>query len=105
MRRLLSAFSALGRMAPAPHAFGDRGDDGARVLRVDHYVRIKATAPAIAGQDAVLYVREIALENTLLRGGPAPDRVVLFVHGAGTPARFAGRLSARASPRAAARAS
>jgi pimeloyl-ACP methyl ester carboxylesterase len=59
-------------------------DDG-RLLRVDHYVRVKSTAPAIAGQDAVLYVREVALENTILRGSPAPDRVVLFLHGAGTP--------------------
>lgn len=86
MCKLLSAFIALALIAFAPCALSDRTDNGARILRVDHYVRIKATAPAIAGQDAVLYVREVALENTLLRGGPAPDRVVLFVHGAGTPA-------------------
>jgi pimeloyl-ACP methyl ester carboxylesterase len=62
------------------------GDDGSRLLFVDHYVRVKSTAPAIAGQDAQIYLREVVLAGTVLRGGPAPERVVLFVHGAGTPA-------------------
>jgi pimeloyl-ACP methyl ester carboxylesterase len=60
--------------------------DGPRLATADHYVRVKSTAPAIAGQDAQIYVREVVLAGTPLRGGPAADRVVLFVHGAGTPA-------------------
>jgi pimeloyl-ACP methyl ester carboxylesterase len=56
------------------------------LLSLDHYVRVKSTAPAHRGLDAQIYVREVALAGTALRGGPAPDRVVLFVHGAGTPA-------------------
>ena len=50
---------------------------------------MKSTAPAIAGQDALIYAREVVLAGTALRGGPAPNGVVLFVHGAGTPANVA----------------
>jgi pimeloyl-ACP methyl ester carboxylesterase len=65
------------------------GEDGSRLISLDHYVRVKSTAPGIAGQEAQIYVREVVLAGTALRGGPAPDRVVLFVHGAGTPAEVA----------------
>ena len=40
--------------------------------------------PAISGQKSTLYVRERALPSVLRNG--AGDKVVLFVHGAGTPA-------------------
>jgi pimeloyl-ACP methyl ester carboxylesterase len=63
-----------------------RGDDGDRLLTVDHYVAIKSTVPGITGQMTQLYVREKATAGTVLRGGNLTDRVVLFVHGAGTPA-------------------
>ena len=66
-----------------------RGDDGDRLLTIDHYVRVKSTVPAIAGQPAQIYVRERVVAGTALRGAIAPDRVVLFVHGAGTPAEVA----------------
>lgn len=62
---------------------------GSRLVRVDHYVRVKSTAPAMAGREALLYVREVVLPGTVLRGGPGAGRVVLFVHGAGTPAEVA----------------
>jgi pimeloyl-ACP methyl ester carboxylesterase len=45
--------------------------------------------PAIAGQTARIYVRERVKPATVLRGMPRDDRVVLFVHGAGTPAEVA----------------
>jgi pimeloyl-ACP methyl ester carboxylesterase len=61
-------------------------DDGARLLSVNHYVRVKSTAPAIAGQDAMIYVREVVLAGTASGGVPPAERVVLFVHGSGTPA-------------------
>src|SRR5512135_3596156 len=65
------------------------GDDGARLLRLDHYVRVHSTVPAIAGQLTQIYVREVVEAGTVLRGGPAADRVALFIHGAGTPAEVA----------------
>jgi pimeloyl-ACP methyl ester carboxylesterase len=60
-------------------------DDSARLLTIDHYVRVRSSVPAIAGQDAQLYVRERVTAGLATRGG-AGDRVALFVHGAGTPA-------------------
>jgi len=77
--RLLLVFSTL---ALAGLSFAD---DSARLLRVDHYVRVKSTAPPIAGQLSAIYVREVVQAGIALRG-PAADRVALFVHGAGTPA-------------------
>ena len=61
-------------------------DDSARLLTIDHFVRVKSTVPAIAGQPAQLYVRERVIAGMVARGSVAPDRVVVFVHGAGTPA-------------------
>jgi pimeloyl-ACP methyl ester carboxylesterase len=64
-------------------------DDSDRLLTIDHYVRHRSTVPAIAGQQAQIYVRERARAGTVLRGANFTDRVVLFVHGAGTPAEVA----------------
>jgi pimeloyl-ACP methyl ester carboxylesterase len=66
-----------------------RADDSDRLLTIDHYVRVKSTVPALAGQQAQLYVRERVLAGAALRGAISPERVVLFVHGAGTPAEVA----------------
>jgi pimeloyl-ACP methyl ester carboxylesterase len=62
---------------------------GAEVLTTDHYVKVVSTVPAIAGQVAQLYVRERATADTLRPGTNLSNRVVLFVHGAGTPAEVA----------------
>jgi pimeloyl-ACP methyl ester carboxylesterase len=65
-------------------------DDGNRLLTVDHYVRVHSTVPAINGQITVIYVREVVLGETALRqAAPMSGHVVLFVHGAGTPAEVA----------------
>src|ERR1700733_1074939 len=69
----------------APFAFAD---DSAHLLRVDHYVRVHSTVPAINGQTSQIYVREVVQAGIALRG-PYPDRVALFVHGAGPPAEVA----------------
>ena len=69
----------------APLSFAD---DSARLLRVDHYVRVHSSVPAIAGQTTQVYVREVVHAGVALHG-PAADRVALFVHGAGTPAEVA----------------
>ena len=60
--------------------------DSSQLLSIDHYVRVKSTAPSMAGQTAQVYVRERVISRNLLRG---PSGVVLFVHGAGTPAEVA----------------
>jgi pimeloyl-ACP methyl ester carboxylesterase len=57
-----------------------------KILSVDHKVTVKSLVPAIAGQNADIYVRERVQEGAK---NPAADRVVLFVHGAGTPAEVA----------------
>jgi pimeloyl-ACP methyl ester carboxylesterase len=64
-------------------------DDSDRLLTIDHYVRVTSTVPAIAGQPAQLYVRERVRAGGALRTSAFGDRVVLFVHGAGTPAEVA----------------
>src|SRR5262245_29219574 len=66
-----------------------KADDSARLLTIDHFVKVQSTVPAIAGQPAQIYVRERVQAGTALRGSVAGDRVVLFVHGAGTPAEVA----------------
>src|SRR5688572_13767135 len=58
------------------------------VLTFEHKVQVKSTVPAMAGRTADLYVRERA-SASLKRDAVAADRVVLFVHGAGTPAEVA----------------
>ncbi|MBK6672995.1 MAG: alpha/beta fold hydrolase [Proteobacteria bacterium] len=63
-------------------------DDADRLLRIDHYVPVTSTAPSMPGQVAQLYVREVVLAGTALRK-PDPQGVLLFVHGAGTPAEVA----------------
>jgi pimeloyl-ACP methyl ester carboxylesterase len=67
-----------------------RADDSDRILTLDHYVRVTSAVPALAGQQpAQLYLRERVAAGTALRGASLADRVVLFVHGAGTPAEVA----------------
>jgi pimeloyl-ACP methyl ester carboxylesterase len=61
-------------------------NNGTKILSVDHKVAVRSIVPAIAGQTAEIYVRERVAEGMK---NPAADRVVLFVHGAGTPAEVA----------------
>jgi pimeloyl-ACP methyl ester carboxylesterase len=65
-----------------------RAEDSGRLLSLDHYVPTRSTVPAIKGQPVQIYVRERATAATVARAGGG-DRVVLFVHGAGTPAEVA----------------
>lgn len=50
---------------------------------IDHFVPVRSTAPGYLGYISNLYVREIPAAT------PATGDVVLFVHGAGTPAEVA----------------
>jgi len=65
------------------------GDDSELILTIDHFVRVASSVPALAGQPAQLYVRERVQAGMLARSSRTADRVVLFVHGAGTPAEVA----------------
>ncbi|HMJ85605.1 MAG TPA: alpha/beta fold hydrolase, partial [Vicinamibacterales bacterium] len=90
----MSGFRAIGALSiglavATASGLSAGGDDGQRLLSIDHYVSIASTVPAIAGQKAQLYVRERVLAGAALREAPVSDRVVLFVHGAGTPAEVA----------------
>jgi pimeloyl-ACP methyl ester carboxylesterase len=85
MRISVVSFAILGFFV-AQRSFGD---DGQRLLSLDHYVRVRSTVPAISGQTTQIYVREVAQAGTALREGTLADRVILFVHGAGTPAEVA----------------
>jgi pimeloyl-ACP methyl ester carboxylesterase len=78
---LLMACCWFGQLASA--------DDSSRFLSVDHYVRVHSTVPAISGQTTAIYVREVVLAGSALRKETGPNHVVLFVHGAGTPAEVA----------------
>src|SRR5436305_11273251 len=69
MRNLL--FAALG-VALSSAAIAD---DGGKLLTIDHYVRVKSTVPAIAGQEVPIYVRERVLAGAALRGATGGDRV------------------------------
>src|SRR5262245_31049960 len=64
-------------------------EDSEQLLSIDHYVRVKSAVPSIAGQMTQVYVRERTKGSTALRSANLSDRVVLFVHGAGTPAEVA----------------
>jgi pimeloyl-ACP methyl ester carboxylesterase len=84
-RTSILAFSILALIA-AQALFSD---DGSRLLSVDHYVRVNSTVPAITSQATQIYVHEVVRASTALREGALGDRVVLFIHGAGTPAEVA----------------
>jgi pimeloyl-ACP methyl ester carboxylesterase len=81
---LLAAGPLLGGSAQAP----GRETSGDALLRVDHYVRVRSAVPAMAGQTEQIYVREVVRPDLALRASASPG-VVLFVHGAGTPAEVA----------------
>jgi pimeloyl-ACP methyl ester carboxylesterase len=84
----LAALATLAALEPAG-AQPTAGEDSQQILTVDHYVPNQSIVPAINGQTVQVYVRERVKPATIQRGAPRDDRVVLFVHGAGTPAEVA----------------
>jgi pimeloyl-ACP methyl ester carboxylesterase len=79
---------SLGFVAALPlAAAGVSAQSGSpKILSLDHTLTVTSTVPAIEGQQAQIYMRERIAEGMK---APAADRVVLFVHGAGTPAEVA----------------
>ncbi len=74
-------FSSIGHLAAA--------NVEPTVLSIDHYVPVVSKAPAMANEVAQLFVRERVLPSTSLRSVNLEGQVVLFIHGAGTPAEVA----------------
>ena len=81
-----AAMSACASMSSSLGGASAGGSDTGQLLAIDHYVRVKSTAPSTTGQFAQVYVRERVVARNLLRGSSG---VVVFVHGAGTPAEVA----------------
>jgi hypothetical protein len=61
IRRLLAivALSLAGALLGQP----SWADDGERLVRIDHYVGVRSTVPAIAGQMTSIYVREVVRDG------------------------------------------
>ncbi len=78
--------SACASMSPSLGGASASGSDSSQLLSIDHYVRVKSTAPSMNGQVAQVYVRERVVSRNIQRGSSG---VVIFVHGAGTPAEVA----------------
>lgn len=83
---LAIATAACLAMQPAA---AQTADDGDRILRVEHFVPVHSMAPGMAGQTAQIHMRERVRAGTALRTDDFAGSVVLFVHGAGTPAEVA----------------
>ena len=80
MKLTASLSLALALALSGANAYGQQP----ALQRTDHSVTVKSTAPGMNGRETRLYVREVRAE----RAGPSKG-VVLFVHGAGTPAETA----------------
>ncbi|HUR36018.1 MAG TPA: alpha/beta fold hydrolase [Vicinamibacterales bacterium] len=93
MRKPSSTFAALACVAAAiaagSHRLAAAADDASKILTIDHHVRLTSKVPSIAGQQTTVYVREKVRAGNALRGATASDKVVVFIHGAGTPAEVA----------------
>jgi pimeloyl-ACP methyl ester carboxylesterase len=83
---LASVFALVPFSGVAQPTYGEASQE---ILTIDHYIANVSTVPAIAGQVTQIYVRERAKPATVQRRAALSDRVVLFVHGAGTPAEVA----------------
>ncbi len=93
MRQLVRGALAAGLISGCTLGLTAQAD--VRPVSIDHYVRVASMAPAIKGDISQIYVRERVLAGPGLRGAAAAKGVVLFVHGAGTPAEVAFDVPAR----------
>lgn len=90
-RFVLSALAAVLCLAgalPATRALSAMAPRVDGPLSIDHYVRVRSAVPSMNGEMAQLYLRE-RVPAAAMRRAVNTDRVVLFVHGAGTPAEVA----------------
>lgn len=91
-RLLLATTAVLVGLAARPAATLGQGMEevpAGTSTTVDHYVPVTSLVPSMEGQTAQIYVRERVLPLTVLGARSLEGQVVLFVHGAGTPAEVA----------------
>jgi len=81
--------TVLGTSFPLEASLRAPQAEGSVPLTIDHYVPVVSKAPSMEGDFAQLYVRERVLAGTALRSRSFEARVIIFVHGAGTPAEVA----------------
>ena len=86
LRALVAAILLGAILLPCQSA---TADDSEHLVTVDHFVSVHSTVPTMAGQITQIYVRERTQAGLVLRSASLTDRVVLFIHGAGTPAEVA----------------
>ena len=87
--KTLSAIACAIAISAIAGAQSSSSEDSSYLLTIDHYVRHESTVPSMAGDLVQIYVRERVRTGTVLRDSSLDNRVVLFVHGAGTPAEVA----------------
>jgi pimeloyl-ACP methyl ester carboxylesterase len=85
--RLLCSLAVALSLVSAGSLMAASADDGEQLLTIDHHVPVRSMVPSISGQQTHIYVRERVKAGTALRGTTAG--IVLFIHGAGTPAEVA----------------
>jgi len=86
---VLVCLSLLSFVVLAAHARVSGAPAADEPATAEYYVRVKSTVPAIAGQITPIYVRERAMASGARQPAALADRVILFIHGAGTPAEVA----------------
>jgi len=84
LRHLVSVYLLAASLTPLAQA-----TEEPTAMRVDHYVPVVSKAPAMENEVAQIYVRERTHATTVLRSAHLEGQVVLFIHGAGTPAEVA----------------
>jgi pimeloyl-ACP methyl ester carboxylesterase len=82
----LALTAACAFLTPVAILAQSHGATADPTLSADHYARVVSTAPSMDGEVALIYLRERVLPTTTLRSRTLEGQVVLFVHGAGTPA-------------------
>jgi pimeloyl-ACP methyl ester carboxylesterase len=85
-RLALVASAAWAISSPVVVAAQSEHGPSDRSFAADHYARVVSKAPSMEGEVALIYLRERVLPMTTLRSRALEGQVVLFVHGAGTPA-------------------
>jgi pimeloyl-ACP methyl ester carboxylesterase len=85
--RLFCSLAVALSLITAGSSSSATADDGEQLLTIDHYVPVRSMVPSISGQQAQISVRERVKAGAALRGSSAG--IVLFIHGAGTPAEVA----------------
>lgn len=86
---VITAIPLVVALAAAGCAQQPPAGDSGQLLTIDHFVSLRSSIPDLAGQNTRIYVRERVKADVIARDAGAANRIVLFIHGAGTPAEVA----------------